>query len=51
MKNLTIQTYFEGSWHDAAVVELAKPELGHKGASKVSYEDPYFFEFGAIPLA
>jgi serine/threonine-protein kinase HipA len=49
--NLTIQSFFDGEWHDAAVVEIEKPELGHKGSSKTSYELEYFAEHAAIALA
>jgi serine/threonine-protein kinase HipA len=49
--NLTIQSFFDGAWHDAAVVEIEKPELGHKGSSKTSYEIEYFAEHAAIALA
>ena len=49
--DLTVQTFFDGEWHDAALVTLEKPELGHKGPSKTSYELPYFVDFASIPLA
>jgi serine/threonine-protein kinase HipA len=49
--NLTIQSFFDGEWHDAAVVEIEKPELGHKGSSRTSYELEYFAEHAAIALA
>ncbi len=49
--NLTIQTFFDGEWHDAATVTIEKPELGHRAPAKTSYELAYFMDFAAIPLA
>lgn len=46
MKALSVQAFVDGTWHDAAIVELHKPELGHRSPSTVGYEDSYFFELG-----
>ncbi|MBH5397256.1 hypothetical protein HZZ13_05540 [Bradyrhizobium sp. CNPSo 4010] len=43
---LTIQTFFDRRWHDAAVVTLSDPDKGLTGASSVSYEMPYFYDHG-----
>jgi len=43
---LTVQTFFDRSWHDAAVVTLSDPDKGLTGASSVSYEMPYFYDHG-----
>ncbi|MBB4374121.1 serine/threonine-protein kinase HipA [Bradyrhizobium sp. cir1] len=42
----TIQTYFGGIWHDAAMVTLADPEKGIGSASSVGYEMAYFYDHG-----
>jgi serine/threonine-protein kinase HipA len=39
------------SWHDAAVVTLTAWNQGWKTASSVSYENDYFFDFGAEAFA
>jgi len=49
--DLTIQTYFGGDWHDAAVVSLHAPDRGHVGPSTASYEVAYFAEQGAVAFA
>jgi serine/threonine-protein kinase HipA len=49
--DLTVQTFFDGEWHDAAVVTLPRPEAGHKGPSTTAYDLGYFAEYGSIPLS
>jgi serine/threonine-protein kinase HipA len=39
---LTLQTYFEGEWHQAAMLELNDDAAGYKGASIVDYDLDYF---------
>ncbi|MGY3582069.1 serine/threonine-protein kinase HipA [Bradyrhizobium sp. USDA 4341] len=51
MKVLTVQTFFDGAWHDAAQAKIVQPELGYRGPSEIEYHDRYFLEHGAIPLA
>ncbi|WP_027555872.1 type II toxin-antitoxin system HipA family toxin [Bradyrhizobium sp. Cp5.3] len=48
---LTIQTFIEGKWRDAALVTLEAPEKGYKSPSGTSYEVDYFAKFGAIPYS
>jgi len=49
--DLTIQIFFDGQWHDSAVVSIAAPEKGYEGASSVSYDLEYFAQYGSIPFA
>ena len=51
MMDLTIQIFFDGEWHDAAIVQLAHAERGHTSSSRVGYEIQYFVDFGAEFLA
>jgi serine/threonine-protein kinase HipA len=46
--SLKIQTFLGGLWHDAAEVEFHQPQLGHKGATTVSYGIDYFAEHASI---
>ena len=45
---VTLQTFFDGRWHDAAEVEFHRPELGHRGATTFSYLLEYFAEHAAV---
>jgi serine/threonine-protein kinase HipA len=49
--DLTIQIFFDGEWHDAALVQLDHAERGYTSPSRVGYEIQYFVDFGAEPLA
>jgi serine/threonine-protein kinase HipA len=49
--DLTIQIFFDGGWHDAALVQLDHAERGYKSPSRIGYEIQYFVDFGAVPLA
>lgn len=49
--NLTIQTFVDGAWHEAAIVSLEAPEKGFTAPSWTSYEMEYFAAFGAIPYS
>ncbi|WIW50092.1 HipA domain-containing protein (plasmid) [Bradyrhizobium sp. 62B] len=48
--NLTVETFIEGRWHEAATVNLEVPEKGYTTPSRTSYEMAYFAKFGAIPF-
>lgn len=48
MTSLTIQTFVDGSWHDAAVIAFDDPGRGIAGATSLTYDSDYFFEFGAV---
>ncbi|WP_316396994.1 type II toxin-antitoxin system HipA family toxin [Bradyrhizobium sp. 33ap4] len=43
---LTVQTFFDGTWRDAAVVTLAQAETGIGSRSSAGYEMSYFYEHG-----
>lgn len=43
---LSVQTFFSGQWHDAAVVTLADPAKGVAGASSAGYEMAHFYHHG-----
>ncbi|GGI25677.1 MULTISPECIES: type II toxin-antitoxin system HipA family toxin [Bradyrhizobium] len=49
--DLTVETFIEGTWHEAAIVNLEAPEKGYTTPSRTSYEMGYFAKFGAIPFA
>jgi serine/threonine-protein kinase HipA len=46
--SLTIQTYFDGRWHDAAEAEFLEPHRGHEGATTFFYDIDYFSEHASI---
>lgn len=46
--SLTIQTYLDGLWHDAAEVQFHEPHRGHEGATTFSYGTDYFAERASI---
>lgn len=46
MEALTIQVHYNGSWHDAAEVEVHDPDAGVEGATRLNYFDTYFFDLG-----
>lgn len=48
MEKLTVQTFVDGEWTDAAEVAFDAPERGIAGASKTAYDDTYFFDRAAI---
>jgi len=48
---LTLQLYHGGTWHDAAILTVERPELGINGLTRVAYEPGYFLEHGAIAFA
>ncbi len=37
--DITIQTYVNGRWHDAARLTLTDPEAGWRGATRLAYDD------------
>ncbi|OIQ86461.1 hypothetical protein GALL_316950 [mine drainage metagenome] len=43
MEKLTVQTFVDGDWQDAAVVTFEVPERGIHGATKTVYDSDYFF--------
>ena len=47
-KAITIQAFIGGDWADAATVTFAEPKRGINGATKVAYDDPYFFDHAVI---
>jgi serine/threonine-protein kinase HipA len=49
--DLTIQIFFNGEWHDAAIVALERAQAGYTSPAKVSYDISYFVEFGAEPFS
>jgi serine/threonine-protein kinase HipA len=48
---LTLQIHHHGTWHDAATLDIKEPDRGIAGATVLSCEADYFFDWGAIPLA
>ncbi len=44
MSKITIQTFLDNQWHDAAEVVFIKPELGHRGQSRLDYLPQYVIE-------
>lgn len=48
---LTLQIHHHGIWHDAATLDIKEPDRGIAGATVLSCEADYFFDWGAIPLA
>jgi serine/threonine-protein kinase HipA len=48
---VTLQLHHHGAWHDAATLHVREPGKGVGGATALSYEADYFFEWGAIALA
>ncbi len=48
---LTLQTHFEGEWHQAAALELKNDAAGFQGASIVDYDLDYFIRFASVDFA
>lgn len=48
---ITLQTFLEDRWHDAAEVSFDLPDSGYIGAAVVSYDIDYFAERGAVDFA
>jgi serine/threonine-protein kinase HipA len=48
---LTIQTHFDGKWHDAATLELKDNASGFEGASIVEYDLDYFIDVASVEFA
>src|SRR5436190_1889569 len=51
MVDLTIQTFFDDQWRDAAALTISHPERGVRGPSTLAYELEYFAEHGSIPFS
>lgn len=47
-KELTVQTWIAGSWHNAARVNFHEPEKGHLGSTTTTYLLDYFIEHAAV---
>jgi serine/threonine-protein kinase HipA len=47
-KELTVQTWLAGSWHDAARVTFHEPEKGHLGSTSTAYLLDYFVDQAAV---
>lgn len=47
-KELTVQTWIAGSWHDAAKVSFHEPEKGHLGSTTTTYLLDYFVDHAAV---
>jgi serine/threonine-protein kinase HipA len=47
-KELTVQTWISGSWHDAATVNFHEPEKGHLGSTTTTYLLDYFVDQAAV---
>jgi serine/threonine-protein kinase HipA len=48
---LTLQTHFDGEWHDAATLELKDDAAGFQGASIVDYDLDYFVNVASAEFA
>lgn len=48
---LTLQTHFNGEWHDAATLELKDDAAGFLGASIVDYDLDYFVAVASAEFA
>jgi serine/threonine-protein kinase HipA len=48
---LTLQTHFNGHWHDAATLELRDEAAGFEGASIVDYDLDYFITVASAAFA
>ncbi|WP_273772474.1 type II toxin-antitoxin system HipA family toxin [Brucella intermedia] len=48
---LTLQTHFEGEWHNAAILELKDDAAGFQGASIVDYDLDYFVTVASAEFA
>jgi serine/threonine-protein kinase HipA len=49
--SLTLQIHHHGNWHDAATLDIREPDRGIAGATVLSCEADYFFDWGAIPFS
>jgi serine/threonine-protein kinase HipA len=44
---LTLETYWQGTWRESGAVALLQPDAGYLGASIVDYDIEFFSEFAA----
>lgn len=47
---MTLQTYLDGAWHDAALIEIKDPARGHQSPTVIDYITPYYFNYGSGAL-
>ena len=48
---LTVQSWIEGDWRDAATIRFHEPEKGHRGSTTTTYLLDYFTEHASIDAA